>query len=73
MNEKTVMMIIPVENGFAFMPNSMDMLVAVGPREAGANPPRVSVARSAEELAHLVLELYAKADLEEAESPALPA
>lgn len=62
MSDKAVMMIIPVENGFAFMPNDMDMLVSVGPKKMGGkwSTPRVSVARTVDELADLVREQYAK-------------
>jgi len=52
-----IMMIIPTDNGFVFMPFNMNVLVSVDPTKTA----EVLVARNAAELAELVREHYGDA------------
>ena len=52
----SIMMIVPIENGFIFIPFDLNLLMSIDPKKTSG----VQVARDAGELADLVREHYVK-------------
>lgn len=54
MTDSQIMMIVPTENGFIFMPFDLNVLVSVDPKKTAC----VKVAQDISELGELVIEHY---------------